>query len=700
MQRFLSMSHVKLLILFCLPFLFVLRAQAQDDNNRVLTPGQPTEGLIDEDNAAQVYTFMANAGATASLTLTSQTNFALTMLVTDFQGNNLAQVVGSGTESDLTLENVALGNAGTYYVTIFPSANAGQLLSGAFFLTLTLSTGQGTQLTPVPESQPTTFTPGQVLLSNGLQVSLTWNTSDDLNLQVRDPIGGTLFWDSRSTNDGGTFGPDVNGLCEVLSEPPAIETASWPGGAVATGSYEILVYYRQACAGNNPVDFTVEITVNDISLDPIEGTLLPPVNNVSNVYLGSFTINPDGTAQLSASGPYVDTRVLDVPVADLLSQPATPIAKDQVVQGLITNRQPYQTFAYEGLSGDLISISMTATTGSLDTLLLVLDSEGNIIAANDDRIEVVDTNSAVEGLRLPAEDVYTIIATRYGKSVGGTEGNYELVISGSNIPTELLELDLPSGDIEVTLTWDTAADLQLLVRDPSGNSVYDDVAIVPSGGRLTAQGNVNCNVAEGSPVSYIYWPDDFLRIGSYEVEVWYQSDCGDTRPAFFTIYVVVEDELIFTDSVGLQFNQKYLTSFTIDQSGNAQPSIGGIIGGSETLNYQPDLASAVRIASGQSVPGSITPDDKFDLYIFEGRAGDLITIDLRATSDTLDTLLFLIDPNGVEIASNDDSNETTNSLITDLLLSQDGDYIVIATHYGAIYGGTTGGYNLSLRIDR
>lgn len=710
MHDFFGKVILRWIIVSCLLLLVLTSAIAQDDSGRALVPDQPVDGIIDDTNAAQVYTFAANAGDSVTLTLTGQTGFALTMLLTDALGDQLGQVVGNGSERDLLLENVELTSTGTYYVTVFPSATTAETTTGSFFLTLSL--GSETVVTETPETVEPTVTPtlqpqtdtfeiGQVVLSNGIQVNLTWNTTDDLNLQVRDPVGGTLFWDSRSTDFGGTFGPDVNGICETLTEPPAVETATWAGGAVSTGSYEILIFYRQACAGSSaPVDFTVDVTVDGSTLAPIEGTLLPPVNNVANVYLASFTVNPDGTATLGESGPYVDSRVLDVAASDLLALNGTLISRDEVAQGLITNEQPYETFTYEGLSGDIISIEMTATTGSLDTLLLVLDSQGTVIAANDDRVAIENTNSAIESLRLPAEDIFTIVATRYGKSVGGTEGNYELVISGSSIPTELLDLNLPSGDIEITLTWDTAADLQLLVRDPSGNSVYDDVATVPSGGRLAAQGNVNCNLAEGSPVSYIYWPDGFLRIGSYEVEVWFQSECGDTRAVFFTIYIVVEDELIFTENVSIQFNERYLTSFNIDQSGDVVPGLGGITTGSESLNYQSQLASAVQIASGQTVPGSITADDKFDLYMFEGRAGDLITIDMRATSNTLDTLLFLIDPSGVEIASNDDANETTNSLIADLLLAQDGEYTIIATHYGGIYGGTTGGYNLSFRIDR
>jgi len=702
-QRLCGMLLVGVLLMMALG-----GAAAQDEATRVLTPNTPIDGTIDATNVAQVYTFSATAGDEIGLTLTPQSGVALTMVVTDESGNNVTQVIGDGTAPDLLLETFQIAETGNYYVTVFPSAGVDALIAGSFILTLNAEDTPIVEATPEPDETPTTdeddvvvFQPGrQVVLNNGIQVTLRWETVDDLNLQIRDPSGGTLFWDSRTTTDGGTFDLDANGLCENLTALPQ-ETAAWPGGAVAVGSYEILIYYRQACEGNNPVDFTVDVSVDGELLDPIAGTILPPVGDQANVYVARFSIDEGGSAFTHPGGPYIDERDLDVPGTELVSEEAEPIILGQPLTGAITNQSPYETFSFEGLAGQIITISLTAASGSLDTLVLVLDSAGNVIAVNDDIVPAENTNSQITNLILPAESVYTVVATRYGKSLAGTEGNFELIVGDSGIPAELLNLDLPSGDIEVTLTWETNADLQLLVRDPSGNSVYDDVPSVPSGGRLTAQGNVNCTTTEGSPVSYIYWPEGFLRIGSYEVEVWYQSECNDTRDVFFTIYIVVEGNLIFTENVNLQFNERYLTSFNIDQTGQASPSEfgGGIIGGSETLDYASELPSAVTITSGQAISGSITAQDKFDVYTFAGQAGDLVTIDLRATSATLDTLLFLLDPNGIEIASNDDANETTNSVIFEQLLSEDGQYTIIATHYGTVYGGTTGGYNLSLRID-
>ncbi|NOG50030.1 MAG: hypothetical protein HND48_11785 [Chloroflexi bacterium] len=79
------------------------------------------------------------------------------------------------------------------------------------------------------------FQPGQVLTTTGLQVRLDWLSTADLNLEVRDPFGERLFFDSRTNQNGGTFGFDVNGLCEVLNSP-ATETATYAPGAIPSAA--------------------------------------------------------------------------------------------------------------------------------------------------------------------------------------------------------------------------------------------------------------------------------------------------------------------------------------------------------------------------------------------------------------------------------------------------------------------------------
>ncbi len=699
MSGFASRRGLTTLLLMCVLALMVLPVTAQAQEN-VLQSGEPVTGVIDTDTPAQIYTFTTTSPASVTLQLTTPATLSLTMVLSDETGTLLSQSVNN----DLAAE---LEQAGQFFVTVFVTAGSTGDTGGAFSLILDVAQAAEPPVSdpvesPEPEAEAT-FRQGQVNLLGGIQVDLTWNTQDDLNLQVRAPSGESLYWNSRTTSDGGTFGPDINGLCEVLADPPSVETASWPGGPLDFGSYEILVYYRQSCVGAIPVDFTVEITVDDTQLDPIQGTIQPPTGDSATVFISSFTVEQDGSASTGPAGPYTDTLVLPVPAAELLALEATPVIPDQPIEGFITNEQPWQTFSLPAESGQIVNIEMTATTGYLDTLVLVLDSSGNVIAGNDDIEAVVNTDSAITGLRLPIADTYTIVATRYGKDVGGTAGFFDLLVTTG--PTaeqqQLVEFDLPDGDIEVTLTWDTNADLRLLVRDPFGNSVYTDSASVQSGGRLEATGNLNCTPQDEVPVFYIYWPPGQLRIGTYEIEVWHVSECNDTRPTTFSLFAVANGELAFADTSLISFRERYLTSMTVAQTGQVSGGPGGFLGGSETLDISEQLTSAVTLTSGQTITNSITQNDKFDVYVFDGQPGDVVTVAMNATSGTLDPTLFILDPNGVEIAENDDADDgTINSLVSGLTLGQGGQYVIIATHFGTIYGGTTGGYELTLRIDR
>jgi hypothetical protein len=86
------------------------------------------------------------------------------------------------------------------------------------------------------------------------------------------------------------------------------------------------------------------------------------------------------------------------------------------------------------------------------------------------------------------------------------------------------------------------------------------------------------------------------------------------------------------------------------------------------------------------------------VYTFSAQSDDVVNIAMNNTSGTLDPSLYLLTASGNLVAQNDDAvaGENTNSLISNLTLPADGQYIIIATHFGARYGGTTGTYSLTL----
>ncbi len=112
------------------------------------------------------------------------------------------------------------------------------------------------------------------------------------------------------------------------------------------------------------------------------------------------------------------------------------------------------------------------------------------------------------------------------------------------------------------------------------------------------------------------------------------------------------------------------------------------------------------IAVGQTINGTLVVSDCYSLqrgqlfpadrYSFSGTAGQRVAI--RADSSTVDTFLYLIDPTGVAVASNDDGDSRIGARIpagTDFFtLASSGTYQIEVTSFGTT--ASTGAYSISL----
>lgn len=682
-------------------FLFGIILIDAQDPAATITPNSAVTGSLSLDNVAESYTFQGATGNSITITLEGS---GLGILLENSAGDSLAESINA--EGDLILlEGITLASADTYFITVF---TLGEIVEYVMTLDVSSQTPQQSDAPATPSNVVTQLDePADVLISNGMEVRLQWDAAVDLNLEVRDPRGNTLYYDSRASQIGGTFGFDANGFCEVISEAPA-ETATWQPGFLPAGSYEILVFYRQSCdALAQAAPFTLTVTVNGEVLEPLNGTIQPPsAQGLEGVYLASFAVSNDGSGSTHDGGMYPDAAInqLSLPASELAAS-ATPIQRDVAIQGAIFRSQPIVTYSFEANADEVMTISMDAASGNLDTLLQLVDPTGNLIAVNDDTSE--STNSRLSNIRILQSGTHTIVATRYGKERGGTEGEYQLFLTETSaaLPPAIANLNLPSGDIEVFLTWETNADLQLLVRDPAGQSVYDDEPRVNSGGLLAANGNVNCQLSEAAPVSYIYWPLGLLRPGIYEAEVWFQNTCEDTRLVEFTLTVVVNDRVVAVERQIPSIADRFLLTFNVFADGTAEANPGGFISaGTSALPINEKEPLTIQL--NQPVNGSITLDNSFDIYAFQGQANQTISVFMEATSQTLDTHVFLIDDNGIEVVSNDDANpdlvvgsvtRSTDSLISSFTLPADGTYRIVATRFGTAYGGTVGTYRLTLQ---
>ncbi len=143
--------------------------------------------------------------------------------------------------------------------------------------------------------------------------------------------------------------------------------------------------------------------------------------------------------------------------------------------------------------------------------------------------------------------------------------------------------------------------------------------------------------------------------------------------------------------------------YTIEAHGYSMRSTGGyslrfLIG--TPVPASPTPVSTVtpvpgggQIALGETHTGEIGVPGESENWTFQGRRGDIVTIDLRAAGrGFLDPYLELIGPDGRSLFVDDDGGSGTNARIANYVLPEDGRYTIRASGWST----STGGYELTL----
>ena len=105
-----------------------------------------------------------------------------------------------------------------------------------------------------------------------------------MNIEIRDPLGASVFWNSLTTENGGIFdGFNANG-CEIYSNESLTETIRWVPGEILTGSYEVIIFYVEDCGNTGSVPFTVDINIGGETLGPIESIILQGQEYITGFY--------------------------------------------------------------------------------------------------------------------------------------------------------------------------------------------------------------------------------------------------------------------------------------------------------------------------------------------------------------------------------------------------------------------------------
>jgi len=375
--------------------------QAQDES-RVLQTGVPLSGVIDIHHLTQMYSFTSKLPASSGIKLQNTGALPLKVVIIDSTGTPLTHVDDIAPATEGGIDSWQPPADGTYFVVIYPT-EALNNRTGSFILTR------------YEYPQPLSAT------GVGLQFELDWQAGARLSLEIRDPLGQSIHWKNTTTTDGGSFVGDTDPIdCKTFTPHAQMQAARWQGAV--EGSYEILVHTIDGCA--NSVPFTLSVKLNDQTYPALSGT-----SQANSTFVSGFAVSADGTGGLSAqSGMVSTTPTLAIQTAQLVST-AEALPTGGVVTDQIDDDHPYHSYRFEGQLGDTVSAVVKRTSGSLDTLIALLDTNGNLLAINDDSAADT-TDSAINGARLRHSGTYLIVVTRYAQMIGATAGGFELTVTG------------------------------------------------------------------------------------------------------------------------------------------------------------------------------------------------------------------------------------------------------------------------------
>lgn len=137
---------------------------------------------------------------------------------------------------------------------------------------------------------------------------------------------------------------------------------------------------------------------------------------------------------------------------------------------------------------------------------------------------------------------------------GTPGGPMEVYVAGGTAPTQygpyvtrtLSVMRVGSGDVQVSVAWNTAADVDLHVLDPAGEEIYWGSRTSASGGELDLDSNAGCGSDQPRNENTV-WPVGGAPTGTYVVRLDYWDACGATQTDYVvTVWVKGRDAQVFS----------------------------------------------------------------------------------------------------------------------------------------------------------
>ena len=339
---------------------------------------------------------------------------------------------------------------------------------------------------------------------------------------------------------------------------------------------------------------------------------------------------------------------------------------DQVL-GEITSQTPLAFYFFRAQRGDVITVSMQRTSGSLDPYLDLATPDGIVLVSDDDGMSAGGTlDAAITNYTIARSGAYLVVATRFGREAGTTEGTF--VLSVTQTPVEQLGLQPGSA--------------RLIDYGMTVSGTIDDEVPVRYFRFEAERGDVIAITMERQNSSL----DPFVRVLDADLTPLAEDDnSGTERNARIAALALPQRGTYYIAS-----------SRSGEQAGRSQGEF------TLRLSGRPGLTSgqSLEIIYGSTVSGRIDDQTPEEEYVFVGQAGDVVRITMERVDGDLDSLVTLYDSERKQIAFDDDGGGQQNARLDRFELPADGMYLLIASRFDRASGTTNGSYLLALELVR
>lgn len=117
----------------------------------------------------------------------------------------------------------------------------------------------------------------------------------------------------------------------------------------------------------------------------------------------------------------------------------------------------------------------------------------------------------------------------------------EEVVSRDEVDERRTDAGGRTGKLTVSLAWNTADDLDLAVREPSGTIIYHKNRKSTSGGELDVDRNFE--TIENSPIENVYWEAPLRGEYTIFVKLYERRSTSQGRPIDATLHIMKGDDV-------------------------------------------------------------------------------------------------------------------------------------------------------------